>query len=469
MTGETAHFGTELAAVNTPIPGPRSRELAQELILTETPNASGIAAGDIPVFWDTTRGANIWDVDGNRFVDLTAGFCVAIAGHSNPRIVAAIQAQAGRMMHSQGGANPNALRVELTRRLARLAPGELKVSHIVNTGGEAVEMALKTARLATGRHLVLAFQGGFHGKLLGALSVTSQNYYRTPFMDVITGTAHLPYAYCYRCAFGKCYPECDTFCADFVRYTLEMPDSGVSNVAAMIVEPVQGHGGWIVPPPEFLTKLRKICDDHGLLLIADEIINGFGRTGKMFAVEHSGVVPDILVVGKGLASGFPIAAAIMRPELARAWHPMQHTSTFMGNPLGCAASLASLDEIEERGLVQRSAEIGRQMMGAARDMQKRHPLIGDVRGLGSMVGLEFVRDRRTKAPASTEGKRVVEELLARGVMATNYGGAYHNVLKMSPPLVITDEQLQFGLQCLDESIGAVERQGESLGLHSAWS
>ena len=457
MIQDSAKMGTDLPAMVTETPGPRSRALAAELALSEAPNASAISAGDQPVFWDETHGANVWDVDGNRYVDLTAGFCVAIAGHSNPRIVAAIQAQAARMMHSQGGANPNALRVELTRRLARLAPGNLSVSHLVNTGGEAIEMALKTARLATGKHMVLAFQGGFHGKLLGALSVTAQNYYRAPFMDVITGTAHVPYAYCYRCPFAKSYPACDVFCADFVRYTLEMPDSGIADVGAIILEPAQGHGGWIVPPPEFLPKIRKICDDHGLLLIADEIINGFGRTGRMFAVEHSGVVPDILVVGKGLASGFPIAATIMRPELARAWGAMQHTSTFMGNPLGCAASLASLDEIEERHLVERSAEIGRRMMAALRDMQPQHPTMGDVRGLGSMVGIEFVLDRQSKAPAPAVGQRVVAELLRQGVMATNYGGTYHNVLKMSPPLVITDEQLEYALQQIDEAIGTVER------------
>lgn len=458
MTGDTVQWGSELPAVRTEPPGPRSRALAQELAVSEAPNASTLSSGEVPVFWEEAQGANILDVDGNRYVDLTAGFCVAIAGHSNPRIVAAIQAQAARMMHSQGGANPNALRVALTRRLAAMCPGDLSVSHIVSTGGEAVEMALKTARLATKRHLILAFQGGFHGKLLGALSVTAQNYYRTPFMDVITGTVHLPYAYCYRCAFGKSYPACDLFCADFVRHALEMPDSGVSDVAAIIVEPVQGHGGWIVPPPGFLGKLRRICDDHGLLLIADEIITGFGRTGRMFGVEHSGVTPDILVVGKGLASGFPVAAAVMRRQLAQAWGPMQHTSTFMGNPIGCAASLASLDEIEGRGLVQRSAEIGRQMMEALRDMHGRHPLIGDVRGLGSMCGIEFVRDRESRTPASAEGKRVVQLLLARGVMATNYGGSYHNVLKMSPPLVITDEQLAYAMERLDECIGAVERE-----------
>jgi len=277
-------------------------------------------------------------------------------------------------------------------------------------------------------------------------------------MGVLTGTAHLPYAYCYRCPFDKRYPDCNTFCADYVRYVLEMPDSGMANVAAIIVEPAQGHGGWIVPPPEFLARLRRLCDEHGILLIADEIITGFGRTGRMFGVEHSGVTPDILVVGKGLASGFPVAAAVMRRELAQAGGAMQHTSTFMGNPVGCAASLASLDEIERYGLVERSQEIGQRLLQTLRQMQPQHPLMGDVRGLGSMVGIEFVRDRQSKEPAGAEGKRVVQRLLEHGIMVTNYGGAYHNVLKMSPPLTISDAQLDAAMVCIEESIGQVERE-----------
>jgi 4-aminobutyrate aminotransferase len=445
-------FGALLPAMRTQAPGPRSRELATTLGRYEAPTSSSISQGHIPVFWERTHGANILDVDGNLYIDLTAGFCVAVAGHSNPRVVQAIAEQAERMMHSQGSANPNPARARLAERLAELSPGDLSVSHIANTGAEAIEMSLKTARLYTGRSTIIAFQGGFHGKTTGALAVTAQNYYRTPFMNTLGGVVHLPYAHCYRCAFGREYPECGAFCADFVRQTIEMPDSGVSDIAAIILEPVQGHGGWIVPPPEFLRKLRQTCDDHDILLIADEIITGCGRTGRWLAIEHSGVLPDILAIGKGLASGFPISAMITRPEIAEAWKPLQHTSTFLGNPVGCAASLASLAEIESRDLVARSAELGQRFEARLREMQSKHLLIGDIRVRGSMAGIELVRDRDSKEPADSEAAQAVADALNRGVMATNLGGTYHNVIKMSPPLVITDEQLDAALDLLDKSL-----------------
>lgn len=457
MVTTAEDLGTRLPSMKVAPPGPRSQDLAKRLGEVEAPTSSTISAGDIPVFWEQTRGANIIDADGNVYVDLTSGFCVAVAGHSNPRIVAAIAEQAVRMMHSQGASNPNARRVELAERLAGIAPAGLTMSHLANTGAEAVEMALKTARLATGRTTVVAFEGGFHGKTVGALSVTSQNYYRKPFASVLAGTAHLPFAYCYHCPFGLSQPSCNVACAHYVEHALTFPDSGLSDVAAVIVEPVQGHGGWIVPPTEFMQTLRRVCDQQGILLIADEIITGFGRTGKRFAVEHYDVVPDILVVAKGMASGFPISAMITRPELARKWKPLQHTSTFLGNPIGCAAALASISEIMERKLVERSATMGVHMKTRLEEMATRHPLIGDVRGLGSMMGLEIVKDRQTREPAPQEGRRVVNAALERGVMATNYGGAYHNVIKMSPPLVITQEQLDTALDILDESFTAVEK------------
>ncbi len=450
--------GTLLPSIVEPPPGPKSRRLAERLGQVETPTSSIIVRGEVPVFWERSRGANVMDVDGNIYVDLTAGFCVALAGHSNPRIVRAISRQSDTLLHSQGGLNPNPLRVELAEKLAQIAPGGLSVSHISTTGAEAVEMALKTARIYTGRQTVIAFQGGFHGKTTGALSVTSHNYYRQPFLSTLPGVVHVPYAYPYRCpthpADGKC-PICS---GDYLRYVLANPDSGVADVAAVIMEPVQGHGGWIVPPPEFVQAVRQLCDAYGILMIADEIITGFGRTGRRFGMDHFQVVPDILVVGKGLASGFPISAMITTRKIAAAWKPMQHTSTFLGHPVACAASLASLAEIEERGLVQRSAELGAYFKGELQKLQQTHPLIGEVRGLGLMVGIELVMDRTTRQPASEAGAKVVAAMLRRGVMATNYGGTYRNVIKMSPPLVITRRQLDVALEVLDDALHEVEAE-----------
>ncbi len=456
MEQKANELGTLLPNVKVPPPGPKSRDLTQRLGAHETPNASGVMEGEVPVFWEQTRGSNIVDVDGNIYVDLTAGFCVAVVGHSHPKIAAAIAEQAKAMMHAQGGANPSRKRVELLEKLTEVAPPGLTFSHIANTGAEAIEMSLKTARLYTGKPTVVAFEGGFHGKTIGALGATSQNYYRQPFLPEISGTVHLPYAYCYRCPFGLKYPSCHVACGEYVEHVLTSPDSGVAGVAAVILEPVQGHGGWIVPPREFIQIVSRACKAQGILLIADEVITGFGRTGRRFATEHYDVVPDILAVGKGLASGFPISAMMTRPEIAAAWKPFQHTSTFMGNPMGSAAALAALDIIETEGLVERSAELGRYFKDALCEIQPRHPLMGDVRGLGMMVGIELVKDAEMRSPASKEGHRVVDEMLKRGVMATNYGGTYHNVIKLSPPLVITKEQLDYGIKVIDESLALVE-------------
>ena len=458
MLTEVELDGTELPEVRTKIPGPRSLELAKRLAKHESPAASGVSIGDTPVFWDRTRGATIVDVDGNRYVDLTAGFCVAVAGHSNPRIVAAIAEQAGRMMHSQGVANPNEKRVELVEKLASLAPGNLSVAHVVNTGGEAVETALKTARLHTGRHTVIAFQGAFHGKIGSSLAVTSNNFYREPFVSVLPGTVHIPFPNEYRNPFGEGAGDSGDLCAHYLERVLTAPDSGVADVAAIILEPIQGHSGWVVPPARFVQRVRELCSRLGILLIADEIITGFGRTGDLFAMNHYGVVPDILVCGKGMASGFPISAVLMTPTIASSWHAYQQSTTFLGNPVGSAAALASIAEVEERGLVERSRIDGAYFKARLEDIQERHPIVGDVRGKGMMVALELVKDRATKEPAPVESKKAMDRLLQRGIMCTNRGGPYHNILKMSPPLVITREQLDVAIDAIDASLGDVEAE-----------
>jgi 4-aminobutyrate aminotransferase len=444
--------GTELPQVRTEVPGPRSVELARRLAAHESPAASGLSAGDQPVFWERTRGANVVDVDGNRYVDLTAAFCVAVAGHSNPRIVAAIADQAARMMHSQGVVNPNEPRVKLVEKLASLAPGDLSVAHVVNTGGEAIETALKTARLHTGRHTVIAFQGGFHGKIGGALAATANNFYREPFVSVLPGVVHVPYPNTFRNPFGEGAGDAGELCGNYLERVLTAPDSGVADVAAVIMEPVQGHSGWVVPPADFVRRVRELCTRRGILLIADEIITGFGRTGELFAMNHYGVVPDILVCGKGMASGFPISAVITTPEIARSWSAYQQSTTFLGNPVGSAAALASIAEVEERGLVDRARTEGAYFLERVAALREKHAIIGDVRGKGMMVAIELVKDRTTKEPASAEGKQVVAALLKRGIMCTNYGGSYHNVLKMSPPLVITREQLDVAIDAIDASL-----------------
>jgi 4-aminobutyrate aminotransferase len=451
------NFGKLLGKVITDVPGPRSREIAADQGRLEMPTSNTIARGELPIVWEAARGANILDVDGNVYVDLTAASCVAAAGHSNPEVVAAISQQAAILMHTQGASNPCSPRVQLLKKLAEVAPGDLSVSHIANTGAEAVETAYKTARIYTRQPGFLAFEGGFHGKLGGALTLTSKNYYRQDFLPLLPEVYHYPYAYCYRCAYNLTYPACDLACAKYIEKRLENPDSGLPRMAGLIFEPVIGHGGWIVPPREFAQELRRITRKFDMLLLADEIITGFGRTGKWFACQHSDIVPDILIVAKSMASGFPISAVITTPNIAKAWGSCQHTSTFLGNPLGSAASLASIAYIERHNLVQRSAEIGTRMVDGLWQMYKKYPLIGDVRGLGSMVGFEVVADRKTKEPAAKLAIQIRDACQRRGLMCNNVGGMYGNVFKFSPPLVITDEQLDFALDVLEQGIAEVQK------------
>jgi len=360
-------------------------------------------------------------------------------------------------MHTQGASNPCGPRVELLKKLAQVAPGNLSVSHIANTGAEAVETGYKTARIHTGQPGFIAFEGGFHGKLGGALTLTAKNFYRQDFLPLMPEVYHYPYAYCYRCPYGREYPACDIFCAKYIEERLDNPDSGLPRMAGLIFEPVIGHGGWIVPPAGFVQELRRITRERGILLLADEIITGFGRTGKWFACQHADVVPDILIVAKSMASGFPVSAVITTSEIAGSWQSCQHTSTFLGNPLGSAAALASIRYIEAHKLVARSAQIGERILDAFRQMQKRYPIMGDVRGLGSMAGFEVVTDPVSKTPSKELALKIRDACHARGVLTTNVGGMYGNVFKLSPPLVISDQQINFAMRVFDESIATVQK------------
>lgn len=452
----TRPFGQQLANMVVEPPGPESRALAARLAISENPTANTIKAGEAPVFWEKSQGSNVVDVDGNQYVDVTGGFFVANAGHGHPRIVDAIQKQAGKLLHSMGSVNPNRPRVELAEKLAEITPDGLEVSHIANTGGEAIDLAIKSARLFTGKHLIVAFQGGFHGKTLASLSLTAGNYFREAWQSLLTGAAHAPFAYCYRCPMKAKYPDCGIRCADYLDHMLSYPSSGVADVAAIILEPIQGQGGIIVPPPEFLPRVSEICKKHNVLLILDEIITGFGRTGKMFACEHANITPDILVLAKGIASGFPVSAAVMCREISECWNSEQHTSTFMGHPVGCAAGLAGIQVIQEEKLVERASALGISMQSALQNLVARHPIIGEARGIGMMAALELVSDREQKTPDKAAAGRIVKESLKRGVMATLRGGAYGNCIRLAPPLNITQEQLDFAIAVLDESISVAE-------------
>lgn len=454
--------GTALPSVLVPPPGPRSRALAAELARWESPNVTYLA-DDFPVFWEAARGANVLDADGNVYVDLTAAFAVAGVGHAHPRVVDAIQRQSATLLHGMGDVHPPAIKVELLRALAEAAPGGLTRSVLASSGAEAVEAALKTAMMATGKPRVLAFHGSYHGLTYRALSVSGREDFRAPFAAQLASSAvFAPYPYAYRSPFGR---DADEVCAATLRYVehvLDTPGSASEAIGAILVEPIQGRGGDVVPADAFLPGLRRICDERGLLLILDEIYTGFGRTGRWFACEHWGVVPDVLIVGKGLTGGFPFSACIGTDAVMDAWPRSTgealHTSTFLGHPVGCAAALASMAVLRDERLVERSAELGGRILGRLRAMTADHPNVGEVRGRGMMIGMEMVRDRESRAPAPELAGRIVVEGLRRGVLVLG-GGIYGNVLSFSPPFVITEAQVDFALEAIGEILAGMRGTG----------
>ncbi len=452
-------FGTRLPDVVAPPPGPRSLELAAELRRYESPNVTYLA-DDFPVFWREARGANVRDVDGNVFVDLTAAFAVAGTGHGHPKIVAAIQRQAERLVHGMGDVHPPEVKVELLRKLAEVAPGGLNRSILANSGAEAVEAALKTAMIATGRPKVVAFNGGYHGLTLGSLAISSREDFRSPFAAQLGDTVHFaPYPNHYRGAVSG--ERAAELSLRKVEEILDGPDG--AQVGAVIAEPIQGRGGDIVPPDGWLQGLRALCDERRILLILDEIYTGFGRTGRWFACEHWGVEPDLLLVGKALTSGMPFAACIGSDAVMDAW-PVStgealHTSTFLGHPLGCAAALASIDVLRSEGLVDRSASEGRYLLEQLRTGLVDHPRVGEVRGKGMMIGVDLVRDRDTREPDAALAGRIVTGALRRGFLLLS-GGLDGNVLSLSPPLVITRPQLDAAIEMLLELVRELGRGPE---------
>ena len=388
-------------------------------------------------------------MDGNRFLDFNAGIAVVAAGHCHPRVVEAIQKQAARLIHMSGTDFYYEELVALAEKLAEIAPGEIprRVS-FGNSGAEAIEGSIKLARYATGRDKIIAFLGGFHGRTLGALSLTaSKAVQRRHFGPLIPGVVHAPYPYCYRCPFGRESESCAVECVKHIEDTLLKTISPAEETAAIVVEPVQGEGGYVVPPRKFFDELARVAQQNGILLIFDEVQSGMGRTGKMWAAEHFDSVPDILAVAKGIASGMPLGATVARADLMT-WPPGAHASTFGGNPVCCAAALATIALLEE-GLVENAARMGSHLMDRMREWPARFPQVGEVRGLGLMIGIELVRDRETKQKAPELRDRVLRQAFERGLLVL---GAGDNNIRLCPPLVVTRDQCDFAMETLEECL-----------------
>lgn len=419
-------------------------------------------AEDFPIFWERAEGANVWDMDGNRFLDFTAAFAVSSLGHSAPPIRRALLDQAGRLLHAMGDVHPAALKADLCRSLSavtfeRWGGGEGRTI-LVNSGSEAVEAALKTAVLHSGKAGVISFEGGYHGLGYGALETGGIPYFREPFRAQLGRFAvRLPFPHCFRCPFGRTegfrldggpFPNCSTTCLEEIGRQVEAAVRQ-REIGAILVEPVQGRGGEVVPPRDFLPLLRRICDEHKILLILDEIYTGFHRTGRLFACEHFGVVPDIICLGKALTGGFPLAACVGRSDVMDAWPVSRgealHTSTMLGNPLGCAMALASLEEHakkETQDLARRAGEGLRSALLALRSER-----IGHVRGLGAMLGVEVIKPNGVPDPILTGA--LVRRGLQDGLILLGGGGA-GNVLSFSPPFVISEEEIGFAVAKLQE-------------------
>jgi len=407
-----------------------------------------------PIFADSAEGVWLHDVDGKTYLDFAGGLGVLNVGHRHPQVLAALRAQLDRYLHTCFHVAMYEPYVALAERLNEITPGDFpKKTMLVNSGAEAVENAVKIARAATGRKAVITFEHAFHGRTLLGLSLTSKvDPYKIAFGPFAPEVYRVPYPYPYRCPqkhSGTCTAHVIATIEEAFRVQVDAAD-----VAAVIIEPVTGEGGFIVPPPDFLPALADLCRRHGILLIADEVQTGFGRTGRVFAVEHAGVEPDLLVAGKSLASGLPLASVTGRADLMEAPQAGGLGGTYGGNPLACVAALAVIDVMQSEGFLERAQAIGVHVLARFQTMQRRFPVIGDVRGLGAMVGMELVEDRESKTPARAATATVLAACLERGLLILK-SGVYDNVIRILVPLVISDEDLERGLNVLEEALAAV--------------
>jgi len=417
----------------------------EEWLARERAHLSQVLYRYTPLVIDHAQGSYLYTVDGRRILDFASGIAVTNLGHGHPEVVKAAHEQLDKLVHISVVAHHQPA-IQLAERIAALAPGKLDKVFFANSGAEAVEGAIKLARYATGRPALIAFQGAFHGRTYGALSLTaSKGYYRERYEPLLPAVYHAPYPYAYRNPTGP--GEAATL--DYVFHVIdEMLDTRVPprNVAAFIVEPVLGEGGYVVPPPAFLPRLRALCDQHGILLITDEVQSGYGRTGKMFASEHTKVVPDIMTLAKSIASGLPLSAIVASSKLMDQWEPAAHGSTFGGNPVSCAAGIATLDVFEREGILKNSVAKGAELIRRLRDLQQRMPAIGDVRGLGLMIGVELVKKDGT--PNKELQKQIRKVCLDSGMVVLSCG-AHDNVLRLVPPLNLSQAELDEGWEILN--------------------
>lgn len=425
--------------IKTELPGKK----AKEIIAKDRRFTSSSYIKEYPLVIKRGKGAMVEDVDGNQFLDFMAGIAVNVTGYSHPKVVEAIKSQSEKFLHICGTDFYYPSFSNLAERLAKKAPmtGEKSI-FFTNSGSEAVETAIKLVRYHTRRPYIISFLGAFHGRTMGALSLTSSKaVQRSFFAPFIPGVYHIPYAYCYRCPYKLKYDSCGVYCAEAIEKILCTSLMRPDEIAAIFVEPIQGEGGYIVPPAEFHKKLREFSSKHNILLVADEIQSGMGRTGSFFAMETFKVEPDVALLAKGLASGLPLGAVISKKKFMT-WESGSHGSTFGGNPLACEAALVTLDLIEN-GLMTNAAKMGSLLIGKLKKLKRQYPIIGDVRGKGLMIGVELIKNPKTREPAVRETHEIAEKSFQKGILLLPCG---ENVIRFSPPLVISSEEIDVGLK-----------------------
>jgi len=452
MTRQELHakFGPKLVGA---VPGPKAKAAVEADARFISPSYTR----SYPLVAKRGRGARIEDVDGNEFLDFAAGIAVVSTGHCHPEVVAAIQKQAAELIHISGTDFYDEHLTDLASKLSAIAPmpGPHKVFY-GNSGAEAIECALKLARYHTGRQHIIAFLGAFHGRTMGALSLTgSKPQQKRRFSPLVPGVTHVRYPYAYRgCTGGPQEEEAFSLgCARYIEEKLFKTIVPPEEVAAIFVEPIQGEGGYVVAPDNFLHELRAICDRHGILLVADEVQSGAGRTGKWWAIEHSGVEPDIVCMAKGIASGMPLGVCMSRADIMD-WVPGSHASTFGGNPVSIASALATIEVLQREGIAN-AARVGAKMLERLRTWKQSHPMVGDVRGRGLMIAIELVKDKSTREPAAAVRNRIETLAFERGLMVLGCG---ESSIRLCPPLIISEEEATVALDLLEDALSAAEKE-----------
>jgi 4-aminobutyrate aminotransferase len=436
-------------------PGPRAREIVKK----DSERISQSYTRYYPLVVESGHECIVKDVDGNEYIDFNSGLACLNVGHCHPKIVKAIKSQCDKFLHYANTDFYYEQTVNLAEKLFDVTPGNFqKRVHFANSGAEALETAIKLSKWHTRKHQFIAFVGGFHGRTCGATSLTaSKPTQRRHYFPLLSGITHVPYPYCYRCPFGLSYPECNYRCVDFIDDQVLQKYIPPEEVAGFVFEPIQGEGGYVVPPPDYFMRLKKLADKYGLLFIADEVQSGIGRTGRWFAIDHWKIEPDILCAAKSLASGLPLSATISRARLMD-WEGGTHASTFGGNPLACAAASAVFDVIKEEKLLENAERQGNYIMKWLADIKEEREIVGDVRGKGLMIGVEFVKDKQSKTVGADQVREVMLRCWRRGVAIVTCGVS---TLRLIPPLTITRELVDNSLEIIGDVIKEVDEESNS--------